>query len=411
MTDSRTMTNIARESQVAERNMQHFMSNSPWSGQALVEQVQQSIVARRELYGGILMLDESAHEKSGDSSAGAGRQHNGRMGKIDESQVGVYLAYANEQHWTLWDGCLFIPEKWFSAGATSRRAKAGIPDERVFQTKVELGWQMIERAKATGLSFEAVAFDSLYGRSHWLRTCCENAALEYYADIPNNYPLYRDVPMLEFEQGKRGKPTQKLTVVGQAALKASDFARLAQTAWETITLRPTEHGQLQVEFARYPVWTVNPIGTVREETLLLKRERPTIRYTLTNASHATPLATLAARKCQRYFVDRSLQDAKSELGLADIPLPTLLFVRVAGEACALNFLAASLIQLFISRPGASQPQIDNNEAWARIIPGTMWRAQEAFDAVPSAAPHHVPVAAVRPLRIVLRTADIVCLIV
>jgi SRSO17 transposase len=293
------------------------MSNSPWSGQALIEQVQQAIVERPELQGGMLILDESADEKSGERSAGAGRQHNGRMGEVDECQVGVYLAYAKEQHWTLWDGCLFLPEKWFSASAAQRRAKAAIPAERSFQTKVELGWQMIEQAKAAGLTFEAVAFDSLYGRSHWLRERCEQASLEYYADIPNNYPLYREAPVLAFEQGKRGKPTQKFRIVGQVALKAAAFARLPQTVWEKITLRPTERGQMQVEFACYRAWTVSSSGTVREETLLLKRESPTIRYTLTNAPPSTPLATLAYRKCQRYFVERSLQDAKSELGLAD----------------------------------------------------------------------------------------------
>lgn len=317
MKGSRTMADLAREAQVAEQNMQHFMSNSPWSGQALIEHVQQAIVERPELQGGMLILDESADEKSGDRSAGAGRQHNGRMGKVDECQVGVYLAYAKEQHWTLWEGCLFIPEKWFSASAAQRRAKAEIPSERYFQTKVELGWQMIEQAKAAGLTFEGVAFDSLYGRSYWLRERCEQASLEYYADIPNNYPLYREAPVLAFEQGKRGKPIRKFRIVGQVALKASDFARLPQTVWEKITLRPTERGQMQVEFACYRVWTVTSTGTVREETLLLKRESPTIRYTLTNAPPSTPLATLAYRKCQRYFVERSLQDAKSELGMAD----------------------------------------------------------------------------------------------
>jgi len=317
MKGSRTMADLAREAQVSEQNMQHFMSNSPWSGRALIEQVQQGIVERPELQGGMLILDESADEKSGDSSAGTGRQHNGRMGKIDECQVGVYLAYAKEQHWTLWDGCLFIPEKWFSASAAQRRDKVGIPVEWSFQTKVELGWQMIEQAKAKGLSFEAVAFDSLYGRSYLLREQCGQLGLEYYADIPNNYLLYRQAPVLEFEQGKRGKPTQKFTIVGQVALKASDFARLPQTVWENITLRPAERGQMQVEFACYRVWAVSSTGTVREETLLLKREGPTIRYSLTNAPSSTPLATLAYRKCQRYFVERSLQDAKSELGMAD----------------------------------------------------------------------------------------------
>jgi SRSO17 transposase len=314
---SRTMAELAREAQVAEQNMQHFMSNSPWSGRALISEVQQAIIERPELQGGMLILDESADEKSGESSAGAGRQHNGRMGKVDECQVGVYLAYAKNQHWMLWDGCLFIPEKWFSATAAQRRTRAEIPSERHFQTKVELGWQMIERAKAAGLTFEAVAFDSLYGRSYWLRERCAQAGLEYYADIPNNYPLYREAPVLEFEPGKRGKPTRKFRIVGQAALPAADFVRLPQTTWKTITLRPTERGQMQVEFARYQVWAVTRTGTVREETLLLKRESQSIRYVLTNAPPSTPLATLADRKCQRYFVERSLQDAKSELGMAD----------------------------------------------------------------------------------------------
>jgi SRSO17 transposase len=317
MKGTRNMAEIAREGEVAEQNMQHFMSYSPWSGPALIEQVQQAVSWRAELQGGVLILDESADEKSGDSSAGAGRQHNGRMGKVDEAQVGVYLAYAKNQHWTLWDGRLFLPEKWFSASAAERRAKADIPSERYFQTKVELGWQMIERAKASGLSFEAVAFDSLYGRSYWLRDCCAQASLEYYADIPRNYPLYREVPVLEFELNKHGLPSQKFAVVGQMALKAADFALLAETVWEKLTLRPTERGQLHVEFARYFVWTVSSTGTIRQETLLLKRESQDIRYSLTNAPRSTDLTTLAYRKCQRYFVERSLQDAKSELGMAD----------------------------------------------------------------------------------------------
>jgi len=169
MKGSRTMAEVAREGQVAEQKRQHFMSYSPWSSRAVIEYMQQAIMERPELEGGVLILDESADEKSGDSVAGAGRQHNGRMGKVDESQVGVYLAYTKNQHWTLWDGCLFIPERWFSPEAAPRRVKAEIPSERTFRTKIELGWQMIERAKTTGLTFEAVAFDSLYGRSHWLR--------------------------------------------------------------------------------------------------------------------------------------------------------------------------------------------------------------------------------------------------
>ena len=71
MKAERNIAEIAREAGVPEQNMQHFISNSPWSGLKMIEQVQQSISDRAELRGGVLILDESADEKSGDSSASA----------------------------------------------------------------------------------------------------------------------------------------------------------------------------------------------------------------------------------------------------------------------------------------------------------------------------------------------------
>ena len=315
MKTDRNMSEIAREAGISEQNMQHFMSNSPWSGRAMIEQVQQAVCERPELPGGVLILDESADVKSGESSAGASRQHNGRLGKIEQSQVGVYLSYAKDRVWTLIDGELFLPEKWFSKSYAARRRKTEIPPERVFQTKIELGWEMIKRAQATGLPFEAVAFDSLYGRSFWLREQCDQAGIEYYADIPADYRLYLEEPQLEFELNKRGLPSKKFQIVGQKALKASDLAQLPQTEWESLTLRTNERGMLKADFATYRLWVVSTKGIIREETLLMKRNGKEIRYSLSNAPSKTPLTTLAQRKSQRYFVERSLQDAKSELGM------------------------------------------------------------------------------------------------
>ncbi len=89
----RNMAEIAREAEISEQNLRHFISNSPWLGSAMIEQVQQAICERPELEGGQLILDESADVKYGESSAGSSRQHNGRLGKIDQSQVGVYVGY------------------------------------------------------------------------------------------------------------------------------------------------------------------------------------------------------------------------------------------------------------------------------------------------------------------------------
>ena len=185
------MAKIAREADVSEQNMRHFMSNSPWSGFEMIEQVQQTIRERPEMAGGVLIVDESADVKYGASSAGASRQHNGRLGKVEQSQVGVYLSYAKDEVWTLLDGELFLPERWFSKSYAARRNKAEIPSERsAFQTKIELAWEMIERVQARGMPFVAVAFDSLYGRSYWLREQCDLAGIEYYADIHANQVLY-----------------------------------------------------------------------------------------------------------------------------------------------------------------------------------------------------------------------------
>ena len=316
MKGNRNIAEIAREADVSGQNVQHFMSNSPWSGPEMIEKVQWAIGDRPELSDGVLIVDESADVKYGKSSAGSSRQHNGRLGKIEQSQVGVYLGYAKDSVWTLVDGELFLPEKWFSKSYAARRNKAEVPSERtVFQTKIELGWQMIKRAQAVGLPFEAVAFDSLYGRSFWLREQCDEAGIEYYADIPTNYRLYLEEPQLEFEFTKRGKRSKKFSVVGQEAFKASQLAQSQETQWQVLTLRAHERGMLKADFAMRKVWTVSTKGIIRQETLVMRRGTKENRYSLSNAPSHTPLLTLAQRKSQRYFVERSIQDAKSELGM------------------------------------------------------------------------------------------------
>ena len=147
------------------------------------------------------MVDESADEKAGDKSVGAGRQHNGRLGKVDMSQVGVFVAYVNliqpeQALWTWVDGELYLQEHWFSPEMAELRKKVGLPPERKFVTKIELAWQLIQRILAKGLPFEAVAFDDLYGRSTWLRDKLTEAELIYMADVPRTSQVYLEKPVL-----------------------------------------------------------------------------------------------------------------------------------------------------------------------------------------------------------------------
>jgi len=95
MEHNRNFANIGCNTGVPGQKMQHFMSNSPWSAQRVIQHVQAEIAATPELRGGVLILDESAKDRKGEKSAGAARQYNGRRGKVDMCQVGTLLAYTN----------------------------------------------------------------------------------------------------------------------------------------------------------------------------------------------------------------------------------------------------------------------------------------------------------------------------
>jgi SRSO17 transposase len=308
MESKRNITEIARRGKVSVQNMQHFISQSPWSAARMIEKMQRAVAARTELAGGMLVLDESADEKTGTKTVGVSRQYNGRQGKVDQCQVGTFLTYVHNGIWTWVDGEVFLPERWFSAEYEAQRAQAGIPAVREFSTKIQLGWAMIERALVTGLPFVAVAFDSLYGRSTWLLNQCRAAKVEFYADIPETTLIYLHPPLLN-EAGQ---------VVGQNAVEVKTIAKVAETDWQHLDIRPADCGILRADFAHCPVWTLQADGTICAETLLIRRDKKRCIYTLTNADPDLPLHTLAFRKSERYFVERSIQDAKSELGWDDL---------------------------------------------------------------------------------------------
>ncbi len=320
----RNYTNIGRATGVAAENVQHFMSNSPWSARASLDQVVQEIKATPGLErGSMLILDESA-DQSGQHKAGAGRQYNGRLGKVEMSQVGTFLGYANTTQvtrplWTWVDGELYLPEQWFTPDMAEARKRVGIPPERQFQTKIEQGWQMIQHVQAQGLPFEAVACDDLYGQSTWLRDNLDGAGIVYIADVPCTTQVYLEKPVLGVPQpvpGRRGrKPTRLRVLNGVKPLQAHQVARRADTPWQRVRVRAIERGELNDPFAARRVWTLRE-GEAEpvQEWLVMRREGKRTTYALSNAPTDASLEYLAWLKCQRYFVERAIQDAKSEVG-------------------------------------------------------------------------------------------------
>jgi len=309
----RTMANIGRQTAVAPQNMQHFISNSPWSAAALLGAIQDELTPHPEFQAeAVLVLDESAEQKASEATVGAKRQHNGRLGKVEMSQVGVFLALVTPRVTTWVDGELFLPEDWFTDAFAERRPQVGVPSTRTFQTKPALGWQMIQRVRARGVPFVAVTMDDLYGRNAQLRQQLDQAGIEYYGDVPANTHVYLTRPQITYPLGKRGQPLKRpqISTKAYAVRELLDHPTLEQAV---ITLRPHQRGLLQARFARRRVWTIYE-DQPRQEWLLIRQDADHVTYVLSNAASDTPLVTMAQRKSHRYFIERSNQDAKSELG-------------------------------------------------------------------------------------------------
>jgi SRSO17 transposase len=326
MEDARNFTNIERRLTNGDgQALQQFMSDSPWSKQGVCDQIQDEIAAHPALQGsGLLILDESSDETAGEEQAGAGRQHNGRLGKVELSVTTVGLTYAHPATgtWVLIDGELFLQERWFTADYGERRKAVGLPPERRFASKPDLGLQMIWRAQARGLPFEWVACDDLYGKSQAFRVALDTAHIQYAAEVPRNTQVYLQCPQVGVPRRRHahGRPPTRLQVRSrQVPHEVQALARSGQTAWQRVAVRTTERGQLIADFSVLPVWTVTEAMQVRREWLVTRRDDDgRLTYVLLNAPDTAPVPLLIERSCARYFTERTYQDAKSELGWADL---------------------------------------------------------------------------------------------
>jgi SRSO17 transposase len=369
MDKDRTYAGIARTTEGNDgQAMQHFMSNSPWSGQSVFQRIQEDICATPQLaQGSFLILDESADEKADIHSAGSARQYNGRFGKVDTCQVSVLLGYANwkSSPWTTWamvDSELFLPAEWFTPDFAQERHKLGIPASRQFETKSHLGLKMILRAKAQGLPFAAVACDDLYGRDGHFRAELDREDLLYFADVPAHTRVYLKRPHLGVPQktATTGRPKSQVKILnGVKSLRVDQVANQVDLQWQRLFIRHNERGVLEDDFSARRVWTwTKSESEVREEWLIIRIERNGDRtYTLSNAPADMPLERLAEGVCGRYFVERVIQDAKDENGWDEFQAQKYRGWEhhTALTACALWFIAQT--KLSWAEDAARDPEL------------------------------------------------------
>jgi SRSO17 transposase len=294
------------------------MSDSPWSVREVLMQIQEEISQAPEFStGSILILDEGINEDSSEETASAVQRGHEPLSKAEMSQAGIYLAYANDGLWICIDGELFLPESWFGVEMAKTRARLGIPPDRRFTTKVELGWKMVERVAGKGVPFELICLDTFYGRSHWMRRKVAGLNLTYMADVPFDQQVYLDrrpAGESDYDSGKDHGSESKYVLSHGSPIEVRQLGEDPLTHWERVRVRITGCKEVRDEFSVRPVWTrLEHEDPVQEWLVMQRGEGDRICYALSNATPETSLERLAWSKCQRAFIEDSTRQAKNAI--------------------------------------------------------------------------------------------------
>ena len=306
-------------------SVQNFISDSPWQHEPLLKRIGQDMNA---LLGdnsdNYLLFDESAFTKKGKKSVGVCRQWNGRLGKVDNCQVGVFSVFGRDSLCAINDFRLFLPKEW--TDDKKRCQLAGIPTHayRKHQTKIDLALQMIAEAKDQQLNFNWIGADGFYGRDSHFRRSIAKMGLTFMVDIPRDTVIYLQNPkpaVPEKLSSKGRKPTLLKAQVKGIRLDKW-LSEQAENDFEKLTIRKAKKGALKAQFIHARIWLWDGKSRKAESLhLVVRKDKGTtqskVKYSVSNAAKETAIQRLAYMQSQRYWIEREFQDAKSQVGMAD----------------------------------------------------------------------------------------------
>jgi SRSO17 transposase len=304
------------------RSMQHFIGQSPWKAEPVIA-IHQGLVA--ETLGeadGVALIDESGVVKQGDDSVGVAPQYCGSVGKVANSQVGVYLGYASRKGYSLIEGQLFMPESWFEAEHTDKRLACGVPAELQTKTKPEIGLELLQRAiKRGSLPFTWVAADELYGDSPAFRDGIAQMGKWYFTEIKCTTPIWRIRPTVFVPdwKGRGRRPTRlRLRNPDDRPVLVRELPGMIQKEnWITATIKEGSKGPIVCDFAFLHITEARANLPGPETFLIIRRnlDDPTeIKFYFSNAPAETPLIEFVRICGMRWPIETTFEESKGEVG-------------------------------------------------------------------------------------------------
>jgi SRSO17 transposase len=301
------------------QGLQKFIGQAAWDHQPLLTELVRQVGTELGEPDGVLVFDPSAFPKKGVESVGVQRQWCGRLGKVDNCQVGLYLGYVSRHEHALVDCRLYLPQEW--ARRKKRRRKAGVPEAIRFRTRHELFLEMLDE-RGPALPHAWVSGDDELGRSSWFRQELRARGEAYLLAVPSNTAI-RDLVAADPPYGGRGRrPLAPFTRVDRWC------AALPEAVWATVAVRDGEQGPIVVQAATTLVQarTEGRVADVAER-LVVFRERQADGswkhdYLLSSAAVGTAMAEFARVFKAQHRIEECLKRAKGEAGLADYQVRT-----------------------------------------------------------------------------------------
>jgi SRSO17 transposase len=304
------------------RDLQHFIGQSQWAIEPILAIHQQVVAQTLGEEDGVALIDESGVVKQGEHSVGVGHQYCGSVGKVANSQNGVYLGYASRKGYSIVAGRLFVLAQWFDDEHAEKRRACGVPEDLTFKTKPQIALDLLQEAlDRGGLPFRWVAADELYGDSPAFRDGVAAMGKWYFTEIACSTLIWRRRPAVYVPpwsgRGKRPTKLRLRTPTNRPRRVDSVVARLPKTSWTRATVKEGSQGPLVCDFAFLRVTEARDGLPGPEVWLVIRRnvaDPSTVKFYFSNAPSDIPLADLVRVSGMRWPIESIFEESKGEVG-------------------------------------------------------------------------------------------------
>jgi SRSO17 transposase len=271
---------------------QHLLGRAVWSADDVRDDLREYVVKHLGDEDGVLVVDETGFLKKGTKSAGVRRQYSGTAGRVENCQIGVFLAYATRRGRTLLDRELYLPQEWTEE--KERLKEAGVQENVGFATKLVMARRLIERAWEGGVPFRWVTGDAVYGSDSRLRGWLQERKISYVLAVTSQHRV--------FYEGMR-RWVSEIAVM------------LPIDEWKRISAGAGMKGERQCDWARI---SLGEAKEGQQRWLLFRRsmgEKAEIAYYTVSAPEKISLEEIVKVAGTRWAIEESFESAKGEVGL------------------------------------------------------------------------------------------------